>query len=204
MSQADLVTRIENCLTRIAANDTSAYDELVRLSQDRLKLMARAKLNDFPRLRRWVESDDVLNFMLSRLERDLRAVRPTSVRQLLGLVAKKFRRQLTDLYRHYYGPNGPGTHHATPPAGPEREYSQIDPPVSTGDDPALIAEYAELHELVDQLPEELREAVDLRFYHGLSLPEAAEVLGVSVSTVQRRLTLAKVHLAQPLGQQVES
>jgi RNA polymerase sigma factor (sigma-70 family) len=201
MSQADLVTRVENCLTRIAAGDAAAYDELIRLSQDRLKLIARAKLDRFPRLRRWVESDDVLNNMLSRLEEDLRAVRPTSVPQFLGLVALKIRRQLTDLVRCYYGPTGAGTKHATPPAG--SVYAPVDPPGDAGDDPARLAEYAELQELVGQLPEELREVVDFHCYHGLSLPEVAAVLGVSVSTVQRRFTLAKVQLAKLLGHEEE-
>ena len=49
------------------------------------------------------------------------------------------------------------------------------------------------------LPEEEREALDLVRIHGMTHTEAAEVLGVSSKTVQRRLNRAQLILTAALG-----
>jgi RNA polymerase sigma-70 factor (ECF subfamily) len=54
-------------------------------------------------------------------------------------------------------------------------------------------------EAIDRLPEEEREAFDLLRIQGLTQVEAAEVLGVSAKTVQRRLGRALVLLAKELS-----
>lgn len=48
----------------------------------------------------------------------------------------------------------------------------------------------EIRDLLDRLSPELREAVALRFFQGLSVQEASEVLGVSPATFKRRLAEA--------------
>jgi RNA polymerase sigma-70 factor (ECF subfamily) len=201
MSQAEYVTQVQRCLARVAAGEPTAFDDLIRLSQDRLRLIARAGLNHFPRLRRYVESDDVLNDLLSGLEADLRAVRPGSAREFLGLAALKVRRRLIDAARKMFGRYGPGANLATPPAGTDR--GPLEPAGDGQDDPARLAEFAELQDLVDTLPGEEREVIDLHYYQDLSLPEVADVLGVSVSTIKRKLSLAKVRLAQLLGKDAD-
>lgn len=200
MSQADPITPVQECLHRFAAGDAAAYDDLIRLSRDRLLLMTRAMLTRFPRVRRWEGSDDVLNTALLRLEDALRAVRPASTRQFLGLAATKIRHQLIDFVRHYYGPEGVGANHATPPGSAR---GPVERAGDDRDDPARLAEYAELQDLVEKLPEKYREVVDLHCYHGLRLREVAETLGVSHSTVKQRYTLAKVRLARVLGRGAE-
>src|SRR5256885_9614190 len=47
-------------------------------------------------------------------------------------------------------------------------------------------QWTELHEQIGALPDEEREVVGLLFYQGLSQAETAEVLGISLRTVQRR------------------
>jgi RNA polymerase sigma factor (sigma-70 family) len=42
------------------------------------------------------------------------------------------------------------------------------------------------HAAVEQLPDAEREVVELTFYHGLTQPEIAELLGVDERTVRRR------------------
>ena len=54
-------------------------------------------------------------------------------------------------------------------------------------------------EAIDGLPEDEREVFDLVRIQGLTQPEAAEVLGVSVKTVQRRLNRGLVLLAEQLA-----
>ena len=52
---------------------------------------------------------------------------------------------------------------------------------------------------VERLPPEDREAFDLVRIQGLSQPEAAELLGVSVRTVQRRLNSGILLLTEELA-----
>jgi RNA polymerase sigma-70 factor (ECF subfamily) len=63
--------------------------------------------------------------------------------------------------------------------------------------PASLAEWTELHELMDGLPAEEREVIGLLFYQGLSQAEAAGVLKVGLRTVQRRWhdALCRLHRA---------
>jgi RNA polymerase sigma factor (TIGR02999 family) len=55
-----------------------------------------------------------------------------------------------------------------------------------------------LHRL-DALDADLARVVEVRFFGGLSIEEAAEALGVSPATVKRRWALAKAWLARELG-----
>ncbi len=53
------------------------------------------------------------------------------------------------------------------------------------------SESAEVRQAIRQLPEDQRETLELIFYHGLSGPEAAEVMGVAPGTIKSRLHRAK-------------
>ena len=75
-------------------------------------------------------------------------------------------------------------------------------------DPALMAAPSQgfdLEVLDDALTRlaafdaELAHVVEIRFFGGLSIEEAAEALGVSPATVKRRWTVAKAWLARDLG-----
>jgi RNA polymerase sigma-70 factor, ECF subfamily len=63
-------------------------------------------------------------------------------------------------------------------------------------EPALdqLDEKRELLQAVSDLPDELRETLELVFFHGLSGAEAARVLGVASGTVKSRLHRAKNRL----------
>ena len=52
--------------------------------------------------------------------------------------------------------------------------------------PLRLAAWTELHEQVEALPPEEREAFDLLYYQDLPQAEAAQVLGVSLATLKRR------------------
>ena len=52
---------------------------------------------------------------------------------------------------------------------------------------------------IESLPVEEREALDLVRIHDMTYAEAAEVLGVSSKTVQRRLNRAQLILTAALG-----
>lgn len=174
--------------------DDSALDALLRHYGDRLTLLTRRMLGDFQRVRRWAETDDVLQNALVRLVGALRSVKPQTSRDFLGLATLQIRRELIDLARHYYGPEGIGANHDSR----GRDDPQDRPPVDKSDvrhEPSSLAQWTELHEHIGALPDEEREVVGLLFYQGLSQAEASDVLGISVRTVQRRWhdALCKLH-----------
>jgi RNA polymerase sigma-70 factor (ECF subfamily) len=174
--------------------DEVAVEALLRHSGDRLTSLTRRMLGDFPRVKRWADTDDVLQNALVRLLKALRDVKPETPRDFLALAATQIRRELIDLARHYYGPEGIGANHDSVAADDAHRAARLDR-ADRRDEPATLAQWRELHQQIEALPEEEREVVGLLFYQGLSQAEAAELLNVSVRTVQRRwhVSLCKLH-----------
>jgi RNA polymerase sigma-70 factor (ECF subfamily) len=56
-------------LNHIRQGDTTASDELLRSVCGRLETLARKMLRGFPKVRRWAQTDDVLQNALMRLLR---------------------------------------------------------------------------------------------------------------------------------------
>ena len=54
----------------------------------------------------------------------------------------------------------------------------------------------EIRTLVDELPEEQREVVRMRYYDGLSFKEIAELTGVSINTALGRMRYALINMRQ--------
>src|ERR1700733_5961134 len=96
-------TEAGDLLGRLRANDDSAREGLIELAKGRFEALARAMLRRYPQVRRWEQTDDVLQAALVRLHRSLAEVRPESVRHLDNLAATQIRRELIDLARHYQG-----------------------------------------------------------------------------------------------------
>jgi RNA polymerase sigma factor (sigma-70 family) len=203
MSDSELhTTLLHGYLDRLQAGDDVAYDELIRQTRRRLEFLAHRMLGHFPAVRRWEESQDVLQGALMRLLLDLRdkGKRPASVRDFFNLAANRMRSVLLSLHRHYQGPLGLGRHHASGirPAGDQETTTGPDPA-----DPAPAAAELErwgaFHEAVEKLPAEEREVVGLIFYHGWTQAEVAELLGVSDRMVRKHWAKACVHLKRALG-----
>jgi RNA polymerase sigma factor (sigma-70 family) len=194
-------THIQNCIDRLRGGDRSALDELLTHASQRLARLTHKMLHDFPGGHRWEETDDVLQNATLRLCRALGEVHPATVADFFRLAAVQIRRELIDMCRHYAGPEGLGAHHGSRalPPGLSSEAAAGPQPVDTTHDPERVAAWTELHEKVDALAADEREAFDLLFYQGLSQAEAAEVLGVSVRTIKRRWVAARIHLGEALG-----
>jgi RNA polymerase sigma-70 factor (ECF subfamily) len=184
-------TRLQNWLELYRDGDESALDELIRHASTRLEKLTRQMLRAHPAVRRWAETGDVLQGALLRLVRAVRQLRPASLRDFFALATQQVRRELVDLARHFYGPQGAGAHHASG-AGENGEVE----PVDLSHEGGVLAEWTELHGHIDALPEEEREVMGLVFYQGLTQEEAAQLLGVSVRTVQRRWHAALLSLHQ--------
>lgn len=65
--------------------------------------------------------------------------------------------------------------------------------------PEVVTELRAVYGLLSELPVDQRVALVLRRVDGLSVPEVAESMGLSVSTVKRRLKLAEARLERSLG-----
>jgi RNA polymerase sigma-70 factor (ECF subfamily) len=196
---AATATPIQRCLDQLRAGDRSARAALLGASRQRLIIMTRQMLNRYPGVRRWEETDDVVQNVLLRLDRCLAEVSLESTRDFLNLAAAQIRRELIDLARHYFGPLGIGAKHATPDAPASGEGVAAQAAAGSSDDPGRLARWSEMHERIAALPPEDREMFALLWYHGMAQAEAAALLGVSVRTVKRRWQAARLQLAEALG-----
>jgi hypothetical protein len=68
-------------------------------------------LRNYPRLRRWEQTDDVFQTAALSLFRSLTKVKPKTTREFFGLAVTKFRHTLIDRARHHFGPHGQAAHH---------------------------------------------------------------------------------------------
>src|SRR5262245_9003168 len=149
---------LEQLLPRAVTGDAAAVEALLRHCGDRLRILTRRMLGDFQRVRRWVETDDVLQSALLRLLGALRSVRPQTPRDFFALTSLQIRRELLDLARHFYGPEGIGANHdSQPPAGSSS--LGVYEPADVRQETASRARWLELHELIDRLPSEEREVI---------------------------------------------
>ena len=185
-------------LEQLRAGKPSAAEALIEHSLERLRRLTRRMLGDSPAVRRWHETDDVLQNASMRLLRALKEVKPESPRAFMGLAATQIRRELIDLARHDFGPHGDAGHHATDPAlSPIRSGAA---PLHAGADdasgPLTQLQWQEFHEQVQRLPGPEREVFELIFYQGLSQDVVARLLDVSVPTIKRRWRSARLALSE--------
>jgi RNA polymerase sigma-70 factor (ECF subfamily) len=201
---ADQTVQIQSWLDQMQSGDSAARDKLLGCACERFRLLTRKMLRGFGRVRRWEETDDVFHNALLRLWTALEQVRPRSVQEFFGLAALQIRRELIDLGRQYYGPQGAGTHHAShceedsSTGSPRASLEQPD----TTYEPSRLVLWSEFHRLVDDLPGEERDVFDLVWYQGLSQPRAAMLLGISEPTLKRRWWSARQRLHQALKGQL--
>ncbi len=182
-------------IDRIKAGDLAAKDELVNSACDRLTRLTRKMLKSYPGVARWEQTEDVFQNASLRLCRALHETSPESVKHFLNLAALHIRRELIDLARHHFGPQGPGAHHDT---GKDRSNSPIVDAAQTTLEPSKLAQWTQFHQQIGALPAEEREIFDLLWYHGVSQSEAALLLNLSERTLQRRWQSARLKIFQAM------
>lgn len=168
--------------------DPAALESLVDHSYRKLQRMASRMIRGYPAVRRWEDTDDVCQTAVVRLQRALGQTKPESLRHYFRLAGAQIRRTLIELARKHKGPLGLSTNQDT-------HDGNVVMPDPTND-PFNLADWADFHQQIEQLPDILREAFDLLWYGGLSQAEAAEQLGVTVRTVKRRWREARLLLAR--------
>lgn len=193
MVEADRGTtqRLHGWLERLRRGHVEARNEVVEHACGRLRLLTRRMLRGYPGVRRWSETDDVLQGAMIRLHRSLAEVRPESVRQFYGLAATQIRRELLDLARRFNGPEGLAANHHTDGGEASRKKS--------GGEPESLEDWSTFHGRVEALPDDEREVFSLLWYEGLTQPEAASILGVSLATLKRRWQSARLSLHRAMN-----
>jgi RNA polymerase sigma factor (sigma-70 family) len=134
-----------------------------------------------------LQPDELLDAVVARLLKAMRSVRPQTVRQFFALVNQHMRWELNDVARRL---------DEQPTVVELRDDLVPAPPASSGSVPTPAG--FRILKTIDELPEDEREVFGLIHVQGLAQGEAADVVGVSIRTVQRRLNRALLLLAQEL------
>jgi RNA polymerase sigma factor (sigma-70 family) len=178
----------------IALAEDSPIDPVIRALLDRavgrLRVLCASLLHrSYPRLTRPplnLEADEVLGAVVERLLKAMREVRPGTVRQFFALANQHIRWELNDLARRLdERPGAVELREGLVPAAPSSA-SVLSP-----DGRRILG-------AIENLPEDEREVFGLVRIQGMTQAEAAEILGVSAKTVQRRLNRGLLLLARQL------
>ncbi|SIN78853.1 RNA polymerase sigma-70 factor, ECF subfamily [Singulisphaera sp. GP187] len=188
-------TEAGDLLKRLRLGDDAARESLIALAQKRFVALARAMLRRYPHVGRWEQTDDLLQAALLRLHRSLAEVRPEGVAHFDHLAASQIRRELLDLARRDFGPEGEGAHHHTDGVDPGSRLARIE---GGAERPETLDGWAAFHEAVNRLPEPERQVMDRVWYQGMSHAQAAAALGVATKTVQRRWASARLLIRDAL------
>lgn len=156
-----------------------------------------AAFRKFARVGRFADLNDVIQGAMLRLLAAMRAIRPESTRHFYALVSTAIRRELLDLIKKYYGPAGPGTRLVGPSVDDRGDPHD---PAAPAEADAELERMTAFHLAVEALPAEPREAYSLRYYHGWSQEDIADLLDVSVRTIHRWQRDAEKRLKAQLGE----
>jgi DNA-directed RNA polymerase specialized sigma24 family protein len=181
MSEEHTTVVVQRYLDELGGD--SPAEPIVRALLDRavrrLHLLCATLLyRSYPRLTQPplnMQADELLGAVAERLLKALREARPRTVRQLFALANQHMRWELNDLARRL----------DEQPAAVELCEGLV--PAPAGSVSGLTPDGIRMLLAIDELPEDEREVFDLVRIQGMTQTEAAQLLGVSVVTVKRRL-----------------
>lgn len=193
MAQEHTTAAVQRYLLELAGDSPAepVVRALLERAAGRLDLLCTTLLfRSYPRLTRPplnLQSDEMLSAVVERLLKAMKEVKPENTRQFFALATRHMRWELNDLARRL-DEQGTGVH--------LRE-ELVPAPITSGS--VLSPNARRMLEAIENLPEEEREVFDLVRIQGMPQTEAAEILGVSTKTVQRRLNRGLIILAEKLA-----
>lgn len=146
-------------------------------------------MQDFPSLREWLQTDDVVQETLLRLVKALRSVKPESQKHLENLIALNIRRCLIDQAR---------THSRTLTPVSACDASLENRLAASTCTPETSAEPLDVSSVLQRMPETAQQVFSLIWQNQYSKSEVAETLGISLRSVQRYWRLARTEIAEHL------
>jgi RNA polymerase sigma factor (sigma-70 family) len=189
MSEAS-ASYLQPLLTAAVAGDEAARQRLIYHAYERLRCLARMILNaDFPRLKSppaLLDTTDVANQTALALLQALEEIRSQTTEDFFRVAAQRIRWLLLD-----HAKSGDRAVRHLRDNAPAIEGG----PTQDANGPIILAA---LYQQVEALPEKERAVVDLLYFHGLSQPEAAALLGVAERSVRRYWVSARLKLVAAL------
>jgi len=167
---------IEACLSRLAAGDNTAWDELITHAFNRLLALCRTTVHkELAKPNPLITPNAVLAEAYKKLATAMKnpKVQPKNAEEFLGLAARNIRWQLLDMIRQLTPPPVDARFFDAHPDG--RGISEV---LEKREMAVKEQErWRLLNETLDTLPENEREIFDLHWTQGLSEYEIAERLG---------------------------
>jgi RNA polymerase sigma factor (sigma-70 family) len=199
MSQERTTLAVQQYLDALAGDEDA--DPIVRAllarAAGRLQMLSASMLQrQYPRLMRPpsnVRQEEMLGLLVERLLKAMRKIRPRTVREFFALANQHMRWELNELARRL-------DNH--PPVAELPEEDDLLPRLAAEEireDSGVSIDTRRMLDAIERLPDEAREAFSLVRIQGLTHADAAEVLGVSTKTVQRRLNEGLQLLTDELG-----
>ncbi len=188
---------IQSLLDKIRDGDSNSIQTLLDSAVDRLRILARSIAKDIPQVKRFEETDDILQNSMIRLWKALSNHHPQNPLEFYRLASALIRRELVDLARHYFGKEGMGRH-VIAEGDQSTSMQRVDQQADETSEPSKLLQWTEFHEYVESLDEEHRTLFDLLWYQGLTLNDAGVILGSTERTVRRRWKEARLQLGQRL------
>jgi RNA polymerase sigma-70 factor (ECF subfamily) len=196
MDEARTTAAIQEYLIDLQGSPVgSSAEPLVRAllarAVHRLRFLCSALLyKSYPRLTSAplnLQADELLSAVVERLLKSLGKARPQTVREFFGLANQHMRWELNDLARRL------------DERAPDVELVEglALAPESSGSEISLNAH--RMLEAIESLPDDEREVFSLVRIQGLTQTEVADLVGVSVKTIQRRLNRSLLLLAEMLA-----
>lgn len=195
----DCTAQINHHLLQFHAGDEQSRAWLLEHTYHRLEQLARRMLHGgFTRVEPFEQTGDVIQEAYLRLLKNWDAflrspdgAAVTTAGVYLMHASRLIREVLIDLARHHHGRSGQrpqalslNIDHSGPAIDPTNDTYQ----------PDRLALFSDFHDSVRQLPQHLRDVVDLRWYQGLSHQETADLLGLGESTVRKYWVEARLKL----------
>jgi RNA polymerase sigma factor (TIGR02999 family) len=180
-------------LGRVSAGDPSAPGRLLELVYEDLRHLAAAYMRD-EREDHTLQATALVHEAYMRMV-DWKNVTWESRAQFFAVAAQVMRRVLVDHARH---------RNAAKREGAQQKVA-LDDAVSFADDKELdILALEDALQSLETLDARQARIVELRFFGGLSIEEAAHVLKISPATVKREWTIAKAWFQRELRQSPET
>jgi RNA polymerase sigma-70 factor (ECF subfamily) len=191
---------MQGFIARWRAGDRTAADGLIRRTGNRLPRLAARMYRGFPNVRPLAEPGDVVQASWLRLLHTLRSLTPDSTREFFILAAVHIRRELLDLARKAKSrPLQTVSLHLAGGDVGSSDFPVAEPEHREPDDFDL---WARFHVAVEELPDDLREIVNLVFYHGRTQREIAAWFGKDERTIRRWWAEACLELRARVGGQI--
>lgn len=184
------MTDVTQILSQIEQGDPSAAEQLLPLVYDELRKLAAAKLAQ-EKPGQTLQATALVHDAYIRLVDVEKAQHWNSRGHFFGAAAKAMRRILIDKARRKAGVQHGGDRH--------RENIPLDD-IASCESPAFVLAIDEALQKLARENEVVAQLVELRYFAGLTVEEAAKTMGVSDRTARRYWVYAKAWLLQELGE----